>query len=162
MEINSMGNLQITSSAFKNGGIIPKQYTGKGEDISPPLEIKGVAPLAKSVAIIVDDPDIPIPFLSFTHWVVYNIPADIAEIKENIPGEEVIIDLGGAMQGKNGFGRIGYMGPKPPFGTHTYRFFVYSLDTVLDLKPGATRKQLEKAMEGHILQTGLLEGRFGA
>jgi len=156
-----MGNLEVASRAFKNGGTIPRQYTGKGEDMSPPLEIKGVDSRAESVAIIVDDPDIPIPFLSFTHWVVYNIPADIAEIKENIPGEEVIKALGGAMQGKNGFGRIGYMGPNPPFGTHTYRFAVYSLDTVLNLKPGATRKQLEKAMEGHILQTGLLEGRFG-
>ena len=156
-----MGNLVITSSAFENGGFIPKQYTGKGEDKSPPLEIKGVTPRAKSVAIIVDDPDIPIPFLSFTHWVVYNIPVNIAKIEENIPREEVIKVLGEALQGKNGFRRIGYMGPEPPFGTHTYRFMVFTLDTVLDLNPGATRKQLEKAMKGHILQTGLLEGKFG-
>jgi hypothetical protein len=160
-EVRSMGNLVITSSAFENGGFIPKQYTGKGEDKSPPLEIKGVTPRAKSVAIIVDDPDIPIPFLSFTHWVVYNIPVNIAKIEENIPREEVIKVLGEALQGKNGFRRIGYMGPEPPFGTHTYRFMVFTLDTVLDLNPGATRKQLEKAMKGHILQTGLLEGKFG-
>ena len=76
--------------------------------------------------------------------------------------EEVIKFVGGeALQGKNGFRRIGYMGPKPPFGTHTYRFMAYTLDTVLNLKPGATRKQLEKAMKGHILQTELLEAKFG-
>lgn len=156
-----MGNLVITSSAFENGGMIPKRYTGKGEEKSPPLNIRGVDPRAKSIAIIVDDPDIPIPFLSFTHWVVYNIPADVSEIEESIPHEEVIKALGGALQGKNGFMRIGYIGPKPPFGTHTYRFMVYTLDTVLDLKAGAGRKRLERAMEGHILQTGLLEGKFG-
>lgn len=156
-----MGDLVIISSAFENGGIIPKQYTAKGENKSPPLQIKGVDSLAKSIAIIVDDPDIPIPFLSFTHWVVYNIPPNFTVIEEDITREEVIKSLGGAQQGKNGFRRIGYIGPNPPFGIHTYRFMVYTLDTVLDLKPGATRKQLEKAMEGHILQRGLLEGKFG-
>ncbi|HWQ79956.1 MAG TPA: YbhB/YbcL family Raf kinase inhibitor-like protein [Anaerovoracaceae bacterium] len=160
-----MDNLVITSSAFENGGIIPKKYTRNGEDKSPPIQITGVDPLAKSIAIIVDDPDIPIPYLTFTHWVVYNIPAEIAEIaeiEENIPHVEVIQTLGGALQGKNGFRRTAYLGPDPPFGTHTYRFMVYTLDTLLDLKPGAGRKQLERAMEGHILQTGLLEGKFGA
>jgi len=155
-----MGDLIVTSTAFEYGGLIPKQYTARGEEKSPPLQIKGVDPLAKSIAIVVDDPDSPIPFVAFTHWVVYNIPPDIAVIEENIAREEIIESMGGALQGKNGYRRIGYAGPKPPFGTHTYRFKVYTLDTVLNLKPGATKKQLEKAMEGHILQKGLLEGKF--
>jgi len=142
------------------GYLIPKE-AAKGEDKSPPLQITGVDSLAKSIAIIADDPDIPIPFLSFTHWVVYNIPPNFTVIEEGIAREEIIKSLDGALQGKNGYGKIGYTGPEPPFGTHTYRFMIYTLDTVLDLKPGATRKQLEKAMEGHILQTGLLEGEFG-
>jgi Raf kinase inhibitor-like YbhB/YbcL family protein len=156
-----MGNLSITSSAFENGGAIPELHSQKGGNMSPPLSIEGIDPKAKTIAMIVDDPDIPIPFLSFTHWVVYNIPADTAQIPQNVAPGEVISGLGGAMQGRNGFGRLAYVGPNPPFGTHVYRFKVYALDVVLDLKPGATRRQVQKAMDGHILQSGLLEGKFG-
>lgn len=155
--VNVMGNLVVTSSAFEYGGPIPVQYTGKGEDKSPPLAFQGVDPLAETIAIVVEDPYIP--FFHFTHWIVYNIPADITAIPEGIPHGE--LNLGGAAQGQNGFRQHGYMGPNPPFGTHTYRFIVYSMDTKLDLKPGAGRKQLEKAMQGHIQQIGLLEGTFG-
>lgn len=156
-----MGELVITSSAFKSGGRIPEAYARKGGNMSPPLHIEGVHPGAKTIAIIVDDPDIPVPVLSFTHWAVYNIPVTVADIHENVPREPVVASLGGAMQGKNGFGRIGYTGLNPPFGTHTYRFRAYALDTALSLKPGAGRKQLIKAIDGHVLQTGLLEGKFG-
>lgn len=156
-----MNELLITSHAFENGDRIPDRYTGKGEDISPPLEIRGVDPDAKSLAIIVDDPDVPIPFFAFTHWIVYNIPVSINEINENVPHGEIISSLGGAMQGRNTFGKTAYMGPNPPFGTHTYRFKVYSLDTMLDLKPRARKKQLVAAMKGHILQYAVLEGRYG-
>ena len=158
---NIMGNLSITSSAFENGGTIPAMYSQRGGNMSPPLTIAGIDPKAKTIAIIADDPDIPIPFLSFTHWVVYNIPADTVEVPQNAAPGEVISTLGGALQGRNGFGRTAYIGPNPPFGTHVYRFCVYALDTVLDLKPGASKRQVEKAMEGHILQSGLLEGKFG-
>ncbi len=156
-----MGNLSITSSAFNNGGAMPAIHSQRGGNMSPPLTIEGIDPKAKTIAVIVDDPDIPIPFLSFTHWVVYNIPADTAQIPQNVASGEVISALSGASQGRNGFGRTAYVGPNPPFGTHVYRFKVYALDTVLDLKPGATRRQLQKAMEGHILQSGLLEGKYG-
>ena len=161
-EVIIMGNLEVTSSVFKNDGFIPTKYTGVGEEMSPPLKISGVDPDAVSIAMIVDDPDAPITPDPFIHWVIYNIPSSITDIGENIPNIEVVDSLGGAMQGNNGIEKIGYLGPKPPYGTHTYRFIVYTLDTVLDLAPGATRAQLEKAMEGHILQTGLLKGKFSA
>ncbi len=156
-----MGKLTITSGAFESGGRIPAAYTQKGGNMSPPLHIEGVGSRAKTLAVIADDPDIPVPFLSFTHWVVYNIPAHVADIHVNVPRAPVIASLGGAMQGKNGFGRLRYVGPNPPFGTHRYRFRVYALDAALDLEPGAGRKRLLKAMEGHVIQTGLLEGKFG-
>jgi Raf kinase inhibitor-like YbhB/YbcL family protein len=156
-----MSDLKIASTAFENGGNIPLKYTGRGEDVSPPLEISGIDPLSKSIAIIVDDPDAPATPEPFVHWVIYNIPADVGKIYENVPNLEIVTSLGGALQGSNGIGRIGYLGPKPPFGTHTYRFFVYALDAFMDIRPGASRKQLEREMESHILQTGLLEGKFG-
>jgi len=89
--------LLVTSSAFENGGFILKKYTGNGEDKSPPLQIKGVDSSAKSIAIIVDDPDVPIPFVTFTHWVVYNIPSNLTVIEEDIPREEMVKSLGGAL-----------------------------------------------------------------
>lgn len=161
-ELKVMNNLEVTSAAFEQGGRIPDLYTAKGDEISPPLTIKGIDPNAKTLAIISDDPDAPIPFIAITHWVVYNIPAHITDIHEDIKREPVIESLEGALQGRNGFGRIAYLGPNPPFGTHTYRFAVYALDTELDLKPGATKRQLLKAMEGHILQSGMLEGVYGS
>lgn len=153
-------NLSVSSDAFENGGIIPKRYTGRGEDISPSLKFGSVRAEANSIAIIMDDPDTPIG--TFTHWVVWNIPAHICFIPEGLPKEKTISLLGNACQGKNGFFFTGYMGPKPPegFGSHTYRFKVYVLDTKLALSGNTGKKRLLRAMKGHIIQYGILTGRF--
>lgn len=151
-------NLNVTSPAFENNGIIPVKYTGKGEDISPPLEFNTIAPDAATIAIIMDDPDAPGG--TFTHWLIWNIPAGYKNIPAAIPREKVVAMLGGASQGLNGFGDIGYRGPLPPSGTHTYHIKVYVLDTVLNLEPGAGKSELQDMMKGHILQYGLLKGKF--
>lgn len=154
-------NLNVSSDSFENYGFIPERYTGRGEDISPSLKIDKVIAEAKSIAIIMDDPDTPIG--TFTHWVVWNIPANISYIPEGLPKEKSIALLGDACQGKNGYLTTGYRGPKPPRGTgaHLYRFKVYVLDTELKLKSSAGKNQLQRAMDGHVLQYGILTGRFG-
>ena len=151
-------NLEVISEAFENGGEFPVKYTGRGEEISPPLGFINITPEAKSITVIMDDPDTPLG--TVTHWLLWNIPAKYTRIRADVPRESIVESLGGACQGRNVFRKTGYLGPKPPFGTHTYRIKVYVLDTFLDLKLKANKKQLEKAMEGHILQYGLLEGKF--
>ena len=147
----------LKSSAFKDGEMISSHYTCKGEDLSPPLEWDGAPKEAKSFAIICDDPDAP--FVTWVHWVIYNIPGDISELPEGIPAEETLPN--GAMQGKNDFRKIGYGGPCPPPGEpHRYFFKLYALDTVLEVKPGLKKKELLKAMEGHILGKTTIIGKF--
>ncbi len=148
--------IEIKSSAFENEGMIPRKYTCDGENISPPLSWSSVPEGTKSLALICDDPDAP--FITFVHWVIFNIPPNIYELSEGIPSEKVLEN--GAKQGKNDFENIGYGGPCPPFGTHRYYFKIYALDTVLDLEPGIKKKQLLKAMEGHILAEGQLMGKY--
>ncbi|MDK2854264.1 YbhB/YbcL family Raf kinase inhibitor-like protein [Thermococcus litoralis] len=147
------------SSVFRNNEFIPSKYTCEGADVSPPLRLEGLSDKAVSIAIIVDDPDAPIG--TFTHWVAWNIPPT-GEIPENIPKEEIVESPIKVIQGKNDFGRIGYNGPCPPrgHGVHHYHFKVYVLDTTLDLKPGAGKRDLEKAMEGHVIQFGELVGLY--
>lgn len=152
-------NLVVTSSAFKNGGTIPIKYTGRGEDISVPLEFSNIVSSGKSIAIIMDDPDAP-SLTPFVHWLIWDIPTTITKIPENVPNDSKIVSLGGAIQGKNGFGSVGYMGPNPPSGMHTYRIKVYVLDCFLNLKEGSPRETLEREMKGHVIQSGLLEGKF--
>jgi len=149
--------LKITSS-FSDGGDIPKMYTDDGEDISPPLEIENIDSRAESIAIIVDDPDAP--GATFTHWLIWDIPGEIEEIPEGIPALRTVEALDGACQGKNDFGSLGYRGPAPPKGTHTYRFKVFTLDKELDLMPGTGKDTLLEEMRGHILQEGLIKGRY--
>jgi hypothetical protein len=162
MEDDHEVNLCVSSDVFENGGIIPKRYTGRGEDISPPLKLGPVMAEAKSIAVIMDDPDTPIG--TFTHWVIWNIPANTGFIPEGIPKEKTVSSLGNACQGRNGYSTAGYRGPKPPrgLGTHTYRFKVYVLDTELALRSGAGKRQLLRAMKGHVIQHGILTGRFGS
>lgn len=137
----------------------PVRYTCDGEDISPKIEIYGVSDEVKSLAIIVDDPDAPLG--TFNHWVIWNIKPTNT-IPEGIPKEHVLTDPIEAVQGKNDFGKIGYNGPCPPPGkAHRYFFKVYALDTLLDLKAGSTKKELEKAIEGHILQYGEAVAMYG-
>lgn len=148
-------NIKVTSTAFKEGEAIPPQYTCDGVNISPSLEWTP-APGAKTLAIVCDDPDAPAG--TWTHWLVYNLPGATMGLIENMPAQDKV--GGGGMQGTNDFGKIGYGGPCPPRGTHRYFFKVYVLDSELPLKPGATKDQLMKAMEGHVIAQGQLAGLY--
>ena len=148
--------MQLTSKAFKEGGAIPKKYTCEGGDVSPPLEWTSVPDEAMTLALISDDPDASNGV--WVHWVLYNIPAHIMEIPENLPREGQLEN--GTMQGQNDFKKIGYGGPCPPSGIHRYVFKIYALDKELDLAPGATNKQLLQAMEGHILDRAQFLGTY--
>jgi hypothetical protein len=144
-------SLQVSSSAFKDGQAIPSKYTCDGEDVSPPLKWAGVPEAAKSVVLICDDPDAPVG--TWVHWVLFNLPANITELEERVPTTEALGN--GARQGTNDFKRIGYGGPCPPRGNpHRYFFKLYALDEELDLKSGAAKRDVERAMEGHILAKG--------
>ncbi len=148
--------IQVTSTAFEEGGMIPKQHTCDGKDISPPLAWTSIPEGTKSLALICDDPDAPVG--TWVHWVLFNLPADVKELPENVPPKKTLDN--DAKQGKNDFRKIGYGGPCPPGGTHRYYFKLYALDTVLDAKADMTKKELLKAMEGHILAEGQLMGRY--
>lgn len=142
--------MEIISSVFKNGEAIPKKYTCDGMDLSPPLKFKNVSEDTKSLALIVDDPDAPMG--TWVHWVVWNMEASINGISE---GEQIK-----AEKGKNDFGKLNYGGPCPPRGTHRYYFKLYALDKLLNLREGSSKKQLEKAMEGHIIEEAQLVGLY--
>jgi Raf kinase inhibitor-like YbhB/YbcL family protein len=148
--------MEIKSSAFKEGEVIPAKYACDNIDISPPLEWSQVPYGIKTFALICDDPDAPMGI--FVHWILFNLPGNLPELQENVPKLEVLKN--GARQGKNDFGKIGYGGPCPPSGTHRYYFKIYALDKELDSKPGISKKELLKAMEGHILAEGQLMGRY--
>ncbi|MCK5660232.1 MAG: YbhB/YbcL family Raf kinase inhibitor-like protein [Methanosarcinales archaeon] len=155
-----MEKIQISSTAFKNGHNIPSRYTCDGKDISPQISWGELADGVASIALIMDDPDAPSG--TFVHWVIYNISADIHELPEGIEKKDKLPD--GTMQGVSDFGRagIGYWGPCPPHGNfHHYYFKVYMLDTMLDLAPQASKKQLEETMKGHILAKGEIMGMYG-
>jgi len=140
--------MQITSPAFQHNVMIPKQYTCQGEDINPPLAIAGIPEGTKTLTLINDDPDAPVG--TWDHWIVFNM-APSAEIRENsAPGT----------QGRNSWGRNDYGGPCPPSGTHRYFFKLYALDAALNLKEGARKAELEKAMVGHILAKAELIGLY--
>jgi hypothetical protein len=148
---------ELKSPAFEQGGNIPKRYTCEGQDISVPLIWKDAPLKTRSFALISDDPDAPIGI--WVHWVIYDIPDTATELKEGIPTDASLPD--GSRQGMNDFRRIGYGGPCPPPGKpHRYFFKLYALDTMLYLNPGATKKQLLKAMEGHILAETQLIGKY--
>ncbi|MDP6387817.1 MAG: YbhB/YbcL family Raf kinase inhibitor-like protein [Candidatus Pacebacteria bacterium] len=145
-----MGTLKLTSSSFKHNGEIPPKYTCDGEGVSPALFISEVDPNAKSLVLIMDDPDAPTG--TWNHWIKFNISTSTTEIKE---GEEP--------DGVSGVGTSGnrdYHGPCPPDRQHRYFFKLFSLDTELDLGEGATKKQVEEAMEGHILEQTELVGVY--
>jgi Raf kinase inhibitor-like YbhB/YbcL family protein len=148
----------LTSAAFKDGATISGKYTCDGVDISPPLAWSGALAGTRSFALIADDPDAPGG--TWVHWVLYNLPAEVSELPENIAKVESL-DLGGARQGRNDFRRPGYGGPCPPPGpAHRYFFKLYALDTRLELKAGAQKKDVEAAMEGHVLGSAQLMGTY--
>ena len=143
-----MDSLSVSSTSFKNKGMIPSEYTCDGIDISPSLDIKGIPAGTKSLVLIVDDPDAPMG--TWVHWVVWNIPSK-ERIEENTaPG----------IQGKNSAGRNSWHGPCPPSGTHRYFFKVYALDKILDLSTSSGKNEVEKAIDGHILAKGETMGLY--
>jgi Raf kinase inhibitor-like YbhB/YbcL family protein len=142
--------MKVTSPAFQEGGNIPPKFTCDGADTSPPLQISGVPPEAKSLVLVVDDPDAPSGL--FTHWAVWNISPQTSAIGEGEAPKGV--------SGTNDFGKSGYGGPCPPSGTHRYYFKVFALDRELDLPFGAKRSQLDAAMKGRVITQGQLMGRY--
>ncbi len=139
--------LKISSPAFENGGEIPKKYTCDGANINPPLKIENVPSNTKSLALVFDDIDAPRG--TYVHWMLWNIDPNVKEIKENSVSE-------GAVQGVNDFKKRYYGGPCPPRRAHKYVFKIYALDTLLNLNPNGTKKDLEKAMEGRIISRSQL------
>lgn len=148
--------LKITSTAFDEGGLIPKKYTCDAENVSPPLSWSNAPEKTKSFALICDDPDAPAGI--WVHWVVYNIPAGEKGLTEAITPSKKLDN--GTMQGLNDFGKTGYGGPCPPGGTHRYFFKLYALDTTLSLQGDVTKDSLLEAMKGHILSEGQLMGKY--
>lgn len=151
--------LTLTSSAFQAGGKIPSQYTCEGEDISPPLGIDGVPGGAKSLALIIDDPDAPDPKAPkrvWVHWVVHNLPPDTKGLPENAGSEGLPT---GAVTGTNDQKQNSYHGPCPPIGRHRYFHKLYALDITLPPAP-LTKAALEAAMQGHVLAQAELMGTY--
>ena len=148
--------MEIKSSTFENNGMIPKQYTCDGKDISPPLSWNDIPSDTETIALICDDPDAPMG--TWVHWVIYNIPPNISELQENFPKEKELSN--GIKQGITDFKTIGYGGPCPPSGTHRYFFKLYALNTKLNLEASATKKQLLAAIEGHIIAQAELVGKY--
>jgi Raf kinase inhibitor-like YbhB/YbcL family protein len=151
-------SLQLTSDAFVNGQSIPAKYTCIGKNISPALAWTEPPTGTQSFALIVDDPDAP--GTTWVHWVLYNISPEMRSLQEDLPVTGKNIDPKAIFVGKNSSGAISYQGPCPPSGTHRYFFKFYALDTLISLLPGATKDQLLKAMEGHILAQTELVGTF--
>ena len=150
--------LEITSNSFSAQQNIPKQYTCDAEDRSPELHWSKPPAGTKSVALIADDPDAPAS--TWVHWVLFNLPADTQNLPEGVPKSESLES--GALQGTNDFGKIGYGGPCPPPGKpHRYFFKLYALDGKLNLKAGAKKADVERAMKGHVLAQGETVGRYG-
>jgi len=147
---NNMQNLQIKSPAFANNGKIPAKYTCDGEGINPELSISGVPGNAKSLVLILDDPDAPGG--TFNHWVVWNIPPAAGTINEGASG--------GGTAGVNSGGENGYFGPCPPSGTHRYIFKLYALDTLISLDSGSSSSDAKSSINGHIIAQTQLVGLY--
>jgi len=149
-----MSNFTLESEAFDNGGVIPRKYGYKNGNQSPPLKISGTPENASSLALIMDDPDaMGAVGKVWVHWVLWNIDPSTMELKENsIPSD--------CLEGKTDFGEIGYGGPAPPDKEHTYIFKLYALDQKLTADKSSTKKQIEKAMNNHIIAETKLEGRY--
>lgn len=150
-------SIQVSSPAFADGATILTEYTCDGEDASPPLRWSGAPEGTESIALVADDPDAPGG--TWVHWVRYAIPPDVTELAGGSPDDALLSN--GARHGTNDFKRLGYGGPCPPRGSpHRYFFKVYALDIEVGLAPGATKKELLRSMEGHILAQGRLTGTY--
>lgn len=152
--------LSLTSDAFSDGGEIPVKYTCEGDDISPPLSWSGVPENAKSLVLIIDDPDAPdpnAPRMTWVHWVVYNLPPGTGGLKEGMTSARL---PEGAKTGLNDWKREEYGGPCPPIGRHRYFHKLYALDTTLEGLRKPTKADVERAMKGHILAEATLVGTY--
>ena len=151
---------KLTSSVFNAGGSIPELYTCDDDDVSPPLAWSGVPEGARSLALIVDDPDAPdpkAPKMVYVHWVLYNMPASATSLPQGAGAGGL---PKGAKEGKNDWKNVGYQGPCPPIGRHRYFFKLYALDTMLPDLHEPTKAQLESAMKGHIIGQTELMGTY--
>lgn len=153
--------MTVECQAFGSGQTIPTQYTGEGQDISPPLTWSGIPQAAKELVLICDDPDAPTP-QPWVHWVVYKIPASATGLPEDVSKASKPDAPAGALQGVNAWGRVGYGGPMPPpgHGVHHYHFKLYALDTPLEVAAGLDKDALLNAMSGHIIAEGELIGTY--
>jgi hypothetical protein len=147
-EAKLMKEIVVTSPAFYHNQMIPRKYTCDGEDVNPALKIENVPEQAKSLVLIVDDPDAPMG--TWDHWIVWNIPRTSEVGEDTVPGVE----------GLNSFGKHSYGGPCPPSGTHRYFFKVYALDTLLNIASNSKKKDVEKAMKDHVLSKGEFVGLY--
>jgi hypothetical protein len=151
-------SFQISSTAFSSGEMIPKKFTCDGPDLSPQLSWKDAPATTQSLALIMDDPDAPVG--TWVHWVLYDLPPETKELSEGMQKQEQLNN--GALQRRNDFRKIGYGGPCPPSGKpHRYFFKLYALDAKLNLSPGSTKADLERAMKGHIVGQAELMARYG-
>lgn len=151
--------LQLTTSAFEGGEPIPEEFSCVGADRSPPLSIGNVPEGTASIALVVDDPDAPDG--PFTHWLLWDVPPDVSSIPAAVPTTPTVESLGGATQGENDFGDVGYRGPCPPSGsTHTYRFTLYALDSPLGVSAGANREIVQSAIAERRIASDRLTGTF--
>ena len=148
---------RLTATAFQSGGFIPRKFSCDGPDVSPALSWTEPPAGTQSLALIADDPDAPAGI--WVHWVLYDLPPGTHELPEGVAKDREL--SGGALQGRNDFGKIGYNGPCPPRGApHRYFFKLYALDSVTKLKPGASKTELERAMKGHVLAQAELVGKY--
>ena len=154
------GQFALSSSAFDNGGTIPTRFTCDGENVSPPLSIADPPEETQSFALLLTDPDAPSP--PFVHWLLWDLPADVREIPANVPNSPIIDSLGGAKQGTNGAGEIGYTGPCPPEGDprHTYLFSLFALEESLGLDPGADYERVLDALFPRAIARSRLVGQY--
>jgi Raf kinase inhibitor-like YbhB/YbcL family protein len=147
----------LTSAGFEDGARIPAEFSCEGDNRSPPLSWRGAPVQARSYALVCDDPDAPRG--TYTHWLLFNIPGDAVELKPGVPNEPELPS--GARHGRNSAGTSAYTGPCPPPGKpHRYFFRLYALDISLNLQPGASKGQLEQAMDQHILSQGTIMGTY--
>jgi Raf kinase inhibitor-like YbhB/YbcL family protein len=156
---------QLTSSAIRNGGVIPRKHTGDGDDLSPPLSWQGAPEATREFALTCDDPDAPAAE-PWVHWVIYGINAEVRSLPEGIPAARPQLDVPiSARQGKNSWGTgitVGYRGPLPPpgHGEHHYHFKLYALDRTVELPTSATKSELLSAIRGHISAEAELVGVY--
>jgi Raf kinase inhibitor-like YbhB/YbcL family protein len=152
--------MELASGAFSDGGAIPRVYTCQGDDVSPPLSWRGVPPQAKSLALVVEDPDAPdpaAPRTTWIHWVLYDIPPTASALPKAVSAAAL---PKGTRQGRNDWKRTGYGGPCPPIGRHRYFFRLYALDVVLPPLRPPTRASLDQAMAGHIVDEAVYYGTY--